>query len=54
MINENDQVFVMQILQEEPLNRTNITENLIPDNSFINPLIIERENRSDERRTSAE
>jgi hypothetical protein len=46
MINVNEQEFIFQIAQEEPLNRTSIIEILIPDNAFVSPLMIERENRA--------
>jgi hypothetical protein len=56
MINANEQEFLFQITEEEPINRKNIIENLIPDNTFVSPLMIERENRTliDDRRISAE
>jgi hypothetical protein len=52
----NEQKFTFQIIEEEQINRTSIIEDLIPDNSFVSPLIIERENRTliNDRRISAE
>jgi hypothetical protein len=53
LINNNELIFAKQIIEEEPTNRTNITDNMIPDTTFITPLIIERQTRTDERRISA-
>jgi hypothetical protein len=54
LMNNNELIFAQQIIEEEPTNRTIITDNMIPDTTFITPLIIERQTRTDERRTSAE
>jgi hypothetical protein len=54
LVNNNELIFAQQIIEEEPTNRTNITDNMIPDITFITLLIIERQTRTDKRRTSAE
>jgi hypothetical protein len=54
LANNNELIFACQITEEEPLSRTNITENMIPDNTLITPLITERQARIEERGISAE
>jgi hypothetical protein len=54
LVSNNEQIFAPQIIEEEPTNRTNIIDNMKPDTSFITPLFIRRQARTDERKTSAE
>jgi hypothetical protein len=53
-VSDNEMIFAQEIFEEGPINRTNITDNMVPDTTFITPLILERQTRVDERRNSAE
>jgi hypothetical protein len=54
LVSNNEAIFVQEIINEGPLNRTSITDNIIPDTTLIAPLILEKQTRVDERRNSAE
>jgi hypothetical protein len=54
LVSDNEAIFAQQVIEEGPINRTNITDNMIPDTTFITPLILEKQTRVDERRNSAE
>jgi hypothetical protein len=54
LVSNNEAIFVQEIINEGPLNRTSITDNMIPDTSFITSLILEKQTRVDERRNSTE
>jgi hypothetical protein len=52
LTSNNEAIFVQEMIDEGPMNRTNLTDNMIPDTSVIAPLILEKQAR-DERGRSA-
>jgi hypothetical protein len=54
LASNNDTIFIQEVVEEGPFSRTSITENLIPDTTYIGPLILEQQTRTDERRNSIE